>query len=38
MNAAASQGWRGLWARGLEETAAGLTTVAELRRVLVSPE
>lgn len=35
MNAAASVGWRGLWARGVEEAAAGLTTFAELRRVLV---
>ena len=35
LNAAASLGWRGLWARGVEKVSAGLTTEAELRRVLV---
>jgi len=35
MSAAASVGWRGLWARGVEKAAAGLTTYAELRRVLM---
>jgi type II secretory ATPase GspE/PulE/Tfp pilus assembly ATPase PilB-like protein len=35
MSAAASVGWRGLWARGVEKAAAGLTTYAELRRVLI---
>jgi len=34
MNAAASVGWRGLWARGQEKAAAGLTSYPELRRVL----
>ncbi|MCY3023843.1 MAG: ATPase, T2SS/T4P/T4SS family, partial [Planctomycetota bacterium] len=35
MNAAASVGWRGLWARGVEKVTAGLTTYSELRRVLI---
>ncbi|HYG78243.1 MAG TPA: GspE/PulE family protein [Planctomycetota bacterium] len=34
MNAAAALGWRGLFARGSERVAEGLTTFAELRRVL----
>lgn len=34
MSAAGSLGWRGLWSRGVERTAEGLTTYAELRRVL----
>jgi hypothetical protein len=34
MNAAAGAGWRGLWAKGQEQAAAGLTCYSELRRVL----
>ena len=34
LNAAAASGWRGLWSRGVEQVAAGLTTFSELRRVL----
>jgi type II secretory ATPase GspE/PulE/Tfp pilus assembly ATPase PilB-like protein len=34
-NAAAGLGWRGLWSKGLARASDGLTTSAELRRVLV---
>jgi type II secretory ATPase GspE/PulE/Tfp pilus assembly ATPase PilB-like protein len=33
--AAMAQGWTGLWAKGLAKVASGLTTLSELRRVLV---
>jgi type II secretory ATPase GspE/PulE/Tfp pilus assembly ATPase PilB-like protein len=36
--AAASLGWKGLWSRGMQRVAEGLTTESELRRVLASPE
>ncbi len=38
MTAAAKQAWQGLWVRGLEKVAAGLTTTTELRRVLIRTE
>jgi general secretion pathway protein E len=36
--AAASLGWKGLWSRGMQRVEEGLTTQAELRRVLASPD
>ena len=38
MTAAAKQAWQGLWVRGLEKVAAGLSTTTELRRVLIRTE
>jgi general secretion pathway protein E len=35
ISAAASNGWRGLWSRGLEKVVAGISTHTELRRVLI---
>lgn len=38
IEAAMAQGWTGLWTRGLAKVADGLTTLSELRRVLVCGE